>query len=548
MFDYEWVSDLGGGDACEAVALAHRDLLEVETRLLVLAGQWLDLHGRCEEPDADGPGRVLPGTGRFVRVGAAGTPEVDEFACAEFAALQGMHPLAGANRLRLVANLRHRHPELWGRVQAGQVRGWKALEVARVVGKAEYGLSAEQARWVDAQTCAWIDTLPWGQFLDLLEAKVIACDPEAAEARRRQAEADRFVATGKSNEYGLTTLIAKATGGDVIYFAAMCDRIAQILALHGDTDPVGARRSKAIGILATPLRAHALLEAAERAAAADHPDTGPQAGSDEDSAGGSDAGEDGDESPDPDLDHREDPENVQPGDLHPSQDDSDDPEDPEDADDPAPAPRPCPTCDGTGTTTLAGDPVPFRKPARIDPRRLLPRAVVYVHLSREGFETGRGVARVEGVGPVTLGQAKEFVGHTAVKVVPVLDLADRRPVDGYEFPATSREAVHLINPRDVFPFAASTSRRVDLDHPVPYVSPDDGGPPGQTNLGNAAPMIRFHHRLKTHGRWRLRQPEPGTYLWRSPHGWYWLVDHTGSHPLTRHLGDLLWDALRQNAA
>ncbi|HET6626185.1 MAG TPA: hypothetical protein VFG63_07330 [Nocardioidaceae bacterium] len=37
----------------------------------------------------------------------------------------------------------------------------------------------------------------------------------------------------------------------------------------------------------------------------------------------------------------------------------------------------------------------------------------------------------------------------------------------------------------------------------------------------AAPLVRFHHRLKTHGRWRLRQPEPGTYLWRSPHGWYW---------------------------
>lgn len=499
MFDAEWASELDAMAVCDALSTAHADLVAVETRLLVLAAQWIDVNGPCQEPDAD-PARVLAGTGRFVRVGAEGTPEIDEFACAEFATLQDMHPVAGANLLRKVANLRHRHPLLWRRVHDAQVRAWKALEVARLVGRSDLALSLEQARWVDAQTQEWIDTLPWGQFLDLVEARIIACDPEAAEARRRQAEAEQFVATGRGTEHGLKTLIARATCGDVTYLAAMCDRIAAILALHGDTSPVGVRRARALGILATPARALALLQDTEHAT--DHTD--PDDGSGPESDEGSD-------------------------------------EESDDADHPAPATHPCPTCAGAGTVT--GDPTAFVKPPVVDPARLLPRATLYVHLTQHGLHTGRGVARIEGVGPVTIGQAQDFLRHTNVRLLPVLDLADQRPVDGYEFPATTREAVHLISPRDVFPFAASTGRGFDIDHPVPYLHPDHGGPPAQTNTANAAPLLRFHHRLKTHGRWAIRQPGPGTYLWRSPHGWHWLTDHTGTHPIPRHLGQILWDAL-----
>ncbi len=92
-----------------------------------------------------------------------------------------------------------------------------------------------------------------------------------------------------------------------------------------------------------------------------------------------------------------------------------------------------------------------------------------------------------------------------------------------------REHLHLSNPRDVFPFATNTGRGKDIDHPVPYRPPDDGGPPGQTGLHNAAPLTRFHHRLKTFGRWQLTQLDRGAYLWRSPHGYSYLVDANGTH-------------------
>jgi hypothetical protein len=50
-------------------------------------------------------------------------------------------------------------------------------------------------------------------------------------------------------------------------------------------------------------------------------------------------------------------------------------------------------------------------------------------------------------------------------------------------------------------------------------------------MGNLAWLSRLPHRLKTHGRWRLRQPTPGVMQWRSPHGYWYRVDHQGTHPL-----------------
>jgi hypothetical protein len=41
-------------------------------------------------------------------------------------------------------------------------------------------------------------------------------------------------------------------------------------------------------------------------------------------------------------------------------------------------------------------------------------------------------------------------------------------------------------------------------------------------------MTPFHHRIKTHARWRVRQPFPGLYVWRDPHGATYVVDHGGT--------------------
>ncbi len=174
-----------------------------------------------------------------------------------------------------------------------------------------------------------------------------------------------------------------------------------------------------------------------------------------------------------------------------------------------------------------GQPTPetARSP-RADTR---PDVTLYVHLTDEALVTGQGVARVEGSGPVTVDRVRSWLGHANVVVKPVIDLNDQVPVDAYEIPDRIREAVHLAIPVDCFPYATSTRRTGDIDHTIAFVKPDEGGPPGQTGLGKLGPITRFHHRVKTHGDWHVAQPFTGVFVWRTPHGRYLLVDHTGTH-------------------
>jgi hypothetical protein len=172
-------------------------------------------------------------------------------------------------------------------------------------------------------------------------------------------------------------------------------------------------------------------------------------------------------------------------------------------------------------------------PPPFDPKKARPRVVVYVHLSEEALRAGTGIARVEEVGPVLLGRLHGLLGdHCNINLKPVIDLpAGHIPVDSYEIPASLREHLLLRYPADMFPYAARVSRQIDIDHTIAYLSPAEGGPPGQTRIGNLGPFTRGHHNQKTHGRWQVRQPERGTWLRRSPHHRIYLVNATGTHPL-----------------
>ena len=85
-----------------------------------------------------------------------------------------------------------------------------------------------------------------------------------------------------------------------------------------------------------------------------------------------------------------------------------------------------------------------------------------------------------------------------------------------------------MTPADAFPWGGSSARTLQIDHTEAY---RHGGPRGQSRVGNYGPMTPFHHRIKTHGGWQVRQPFPGIYVWRDPHGATYLVDHTGTRRL-----------------
>jgi hypothetical protein len=322
-------------------------------------------------------------------------------------------------------------------------------------------------------------------------------------------------------------IIARATAGDAIWFKATIDRIANILAQHGDEDPVEVRRSKAIGILAQPAEALRLL--------CQHHDD-----QDDDSDGSP-------EPADPDQEPAQDKPDLDEPDLdqHAATEDGEERTEPDRGADRGwieDQPLGSASSGEALHRSLQILPPPF------NPDRARPRAIVYVHLSVEALTAGTGIARVESVGPVLLGRLQLLLGdHCRISLKPVIDLpAGHIPVDCYEIPASLREQLQLRYHADVFPYANTVSRSVDMDHTIPYLSPDKGGPPGQTRIGNLGPHIRYHHRVKTFGGWQVWQPEPGTWLWRSPHGWIYLVNATGTHPFgNSQFAHAIWRAASQ---
>ena len=351
----------------------------------------------------------------------------------------------------------------------------------------------------------------YGGLQTKLEAAIMEADAHAAEQRAAAAAQERFVRLGRTSEHGLKLIIARATAGDAIWFKATIDRIADILARQGDEDPVDMRRSKAIGILAQPAEALRLL--------CEHHDD--------------------------DWDGPAEPED--PAD-EPAEDEIDlDQTAASETADTSVRDQECQASDPASSEETSHRSLQL-KPPQFDPTKARPRAIVYVHLSVEALTAGTGIARVENVGPLLLSRLQMLLGERCmISLKPVIDLpAGHIPVDCYEIPASLREQLLLRYPADVFPYANTISRSVDIDHTIAYMNMKDGGPPGQTRIGNLGPHARYHHRVKTFGGWRVFQPEPGSWLWRSPHGRIYLVNATGTHRLgNTEFAQAIWHAATQ---
>ncbi|MFG1817544.1 hypothetical protein ACGFIF_27555, partial [Kribbella sp. NPDC049174] len=177
----------------------------------------------------------------------------------------------------------------------------------------------------------------------------------------------------------------------------------------------------------------------------------------------------------------------------------------------------------------------IRRDAHTNPRSGQPlrpgQTDIYVHLTDHTLATGTGVLRVEDLGPLLATQLSELIGHGPYTVKPVIDLNDAISVDAYEIPDRIRERVKLIHPVELFPYGTrETHPAMDLDHIQPY---DPLGPPGQTTPTNLAPLRRFPHRVKTHGRWQVRRVDPRTLEWITPNGFTFHVDPSGTHRVPR---------------
>jgi hypothetical protein len=468
-------------------------------------------------------------------------------------------------------SIRHRLPLLWARVKAGEVLAWKAREIARRTSE----LSLVSVLVVDRVVTGQVELLAWGRFEKLLEATLLQVDEKTYQQRAARAAAQRDVRATQSGD-GLRTLVARVDAGDATAFLALVNRVAECLAEEGDEDPVAVRRSKAVGIIAYQARLRDLLARhvndpdvcptpEEQVAAHQADDTDPwaadlpAAGWETDRHGnvhqpGFDdldddcwttqhpAPPDGDEqwSEEPPVEEADLAWYRSHRDSHPTADQS--------TVDDHPVAETKTATETEPTPMSAPVPVAFTRPpagGRFDLRPFRPaeraggpRVVIHVHVADQTLVEQHGVVRTAH-GPVTVEQFRHWLTQAdpTITIRPVLDPATTAAVDAYEIPQRLRQAMAVRHPGSVWPFSPattiSTGGRLDLDHTIPHTK---HGPPGQTAMGNLGPLTRTEHRAKTLGGWQARQPDCGTYLWRSPEGLIALTTNQG----TLLLGDRHW--------
>jgi hypothetical protein len=501
MFDSgEEVPPAGAARLAGLIEQNHAELKAAECRMLQLACAWADAHYLDSGSD-----EYQPLIQRACAWGGEGTPEVSEYCAAELGALQGTGMAAARALIADALDLRYRLPRLWGRVLTGGVRAWQVRRIA------------EQTRVLSWEACADVDhalsdlvgMMPWPRFAKILSATILEADPELATERAERARSSQEVFSFDSED-GLKTIVAKAAAGDAIWFLATVNRIAEVLAIGGDTDPVGTRRARAVGILARPAEAlQLLIEHQDNTTSHPNPSSETDRPSEPDERSEPDQRSEPAPSSEPDLPSEPDPE----------------------AD------------DHRSLSTMV--------PPAFDPSAARPRVVLHFHLCEAALRSGYAIVRPEDGGPLTLDQLLEFLSRNRcqVRIQPVLDPIELAPVDGYEVPRRLRAAVRAQQIADIFPFGSCLSPSMDLDHTARYVPMDYGGPPGQTARGNLGPFVRSGHRAVTHGGWQKHQPEPGYYVHRSPTGYVYLVTNQGTLALGRTaFSAAVWEASRPKQA
>ena len=496
--------DLEAKALLAAVIEAERASRLAEVARLELLSAWAAMHST--DPTEGPEGHVARRLGNVLQqIGGDGTPGVQDFCLAEIALARGAGVTATLNMLADVLDLEHRLPLTWAVTRRGECEVW----VARRVAKLSRHLPAHRMHVVDTAVSRMIASEAPGRVLQVAEAKVIEADPALHEQRCEAERRRRYIGLGRTDEYGLRTLIARVEAGDAVAVDATVHRVAEIIKpLHPDASP-DELRALAFGWLARPAELFMLLlEHTE-------PVSQPEPVSESEPVS--------EPEPESDVD-------VEP-DLNPDAD--------LDLDYSGPEPS-------TPARAYAFPADLLDALRDVDLTPLAPKVVLHVHLHEAALHGTDAVARVEGLGPVTLARLVEMLRGSVVKVQPVKDLSDRVRYAAYEHPESLRDQIHLVTGGDYWPWATSTSRSVDLDHPIPYDhgSPDEGRepPPEQTGTHNSGPLGRRHHRWKTHAGYTARQCGEGRYVWLTPNGMGFLIDHTGTHLIHPEKARMIIDA------
>lgn len=190
-----------------------------------------------------------------VRLASDGTPEVPEFCHLEYAARLGLRPETGFSTICTALDLHHRLPDLWELVDRLSMPVW----VARKVVSATTALTLAQAQEISRRLAQEWRRLSPTAFLETVKALVLALTSPQRLTEEQKVLASRHVTIVQGEH--CAELYARLSKADGLFLEAQLNRMATELARAGDDSSRDVRRSKALGMLATPARALQVLQA-----------------------------------------------------------------------------------------------------------------------------------------------------------------------------------------------------------------------------------------------------------------------------------------------
>ncbi|WGT46210.1 hypothetical protein [Tessaracoccus lacteus] len=410
---------------------------------------------------------------------------VSQYLALEVAGLLGISAHAAAAKVIDAVRLKYRHPSVLAAVVADEIEVHRAVAAAHRCAALDATVAEQVAeRWLPRQR-----RLSYAGAMKLLDRLIIEAEPVAAYERERERRTARGVYVWGFFE-GAVNLSAVMGVLDAKYLLATVNRLAEILLPANPELTVAELRSKALGILAHPAMALALLQRASGQAPLVEVTS---------TLGGETASE---------------------------------------------------LLAGIAGVDVSTSSTPFdklrepgcelREPgaevSEADLRLAAPCIGLAVHISGDSLGALDPAARVEAAGHITTRLLAELLGEgingsgTRITVQPVLDPVAMAPEDRHDPTPRMRRALQVTFPVEPFPFSNRDSAGLDVDHNVAYID----GRRGQTRLGNLAPFGRTLHRAKSADLWQVTQRwEPtngGSWevRWTSPLGYRYRVTREGT--------------------
>lgn len=291
--DASRVEPVTPGDLLGRVRVVREAQRSAEVELLVLSCGWADAHpvlddaphaGARDARRADEAARVAerrriaagwladhdPDTPSDYRYDGTGelpadpwVPQVAWDAVAPFAAAMGMSTTAGGRLVDDALFLRRRMPRLWARTLAGRVEAWRARRVAQ----AAWRQPADVVAALDAEVTPRAHSIGVAGIDRLAEDLLVRLHPEEHELDQLAAQDSRHVTLHPDpTPTGLAEVLIRAGYTDAVDFDRACAAVAEALKVRQVAagrvpESLDVRRARAVGILADPARALALLPA-----------------------------------------------------------------------------------------------------------------------------------------------------------------------------------------------------------------------------------------------------------------------------------------------